>query len=108
MPPLRLSPRAEARLTEILLWSFEKFGPVQAERCKAELMQRCAAIAAGTAVSRDATQLAGVPAAEELRFTRAGEHYIAFVEDRGEIVVFDFIHVRMDLPGQIDALTRRL
>ncbi len=43
---------------------------------------------------------------DDLRFSRAGQHFVVFIESEAEIVVLDFLHQSMDLPGKIAALRK--
>ena len=72
----RLTRRAEASLTEIARWTIENFGLRQAELYEAELLNRCQAILNGEAHSRSCAVL--VDEAADLRFKRAGEHFLVF------------------------------
>lgn len=104
MKPWRLTPQAEKSLVEIALWTLETFGPVQADIYERELIDRCAAVADGRALSQDCSILVGEPDDIDLRFTRAGEHFAVFLDLEEEIVFIDFLHARSDLPARIRAL----
>jgi len=41
---------------------------------------------------------------EDLRFTRAGQHFIVFVEMPDQVIVVDVLHSRSDLPRRLAAL----
>ena len=47
--PWCLTRQAEASLVDIALWTYETFGPRQAEAYEADLIDRCEAIARGEA-----------------------------------------------------------
>lgn len=104
MKSWRLTPRAEESLIEIALWTIETFGPVQADSYERELIDRCAAVADGRALSQECSILVGEARAVDLRFTRAGEHFAVFVDTGDEIVIVDFLHARSDLPARLKAL----
>jgi plasmid stabilization system protein ParE len=104
--PWRLTPRAEAALVEIALWTLETFGPAQADRYEAELLDRCAAAAEGRALTQDCALLAGEAEGSGLRFVRAGEHFALLLELPEEVVFVDFLHSRSDLPARLAALRR--
>ncbi|MEM9231607.1 MAG: type II toxin-antitoxin system RelE/ParE family toxin, partial [Pseudomonadota bacterium] len=74
----RLTRRAEASLVEIARWTIDIFGHRQAERYEAELLSRCEAILSGQAHSRSCAVL--VDDADDLRFVRAGEHFVVFLD----------------------------
>ena len=102
--PWRLTRQAERSLVEIARWTFQTFGPRQAEAYEADLITRCAAIAAGGAPSQDCRRLIDPDLAEDLRFTRAGQHFIVFVEMADQVVIVDVLHSRSDLPRRLAAL----
>jgi plasmid stabilization system protein ParE len=102
--PWRLTRQAEASLVGIARWTLETFGPRQAAAYEDDLIARCDEIAAGTAPSQSCSRLADVEATEDLRFARAGQHFIVFVEDDQEVVITDFLHARSDLPRRLAGL----
>jgi len=101
----RLTRQAEASLVEIARWTLETFGPRQATAYEEDLIARCVAIAAGTAMSQDCRRLIDPDLPEELRFVRAGQHFVIFVEDREQVIIIDFLHARSDLPRRLAAMT---
>jgi plasmid stabilization system protein ParE len=102
--PWRLTRQAEASLVEIAGWTLETFGPRQAAAYEEDLITRCVAIAAGTAMSQDCRRLIDPDLPEELRFVRAGQHFVIFVEDAEQVIIVDFLHARSDLPRRLTAL----
>lgn len=102
--PWRLTRRAETSLVEIARWTFATFGPRQADAYEADLIARCAAIAAGAAPSQDCRRLIDPDLPEDLRFTRCGEHFIVFIENAAEVIVVDVVHARSDLPRRLAEL----
>lgn len=99
---LRLTRRAEASLVEIAIWTIENFGLKQAELYESELLNRCDAILNGQAHSRSCAVL--VDGADDLRFVRAGEHFLVFLDWPNEVVIVDILHSRSDLPRHVAAL----
>jgi toxin ParE1/3/4 len=99
----RLTRRAEESLVEIALWTIETFGPGQADIYEAELLSRCDAIVHGQAHSRSCSIL--VDDAADLRYLRAGEHFLVFLDLPEEVIIVDILHSRSDLPRHIAALT---
>ena len=75
-----------------------------AEAYEADLIARCAAIAAGEAPSQECRRLIDPDLPEDLRFTRAGQHFIVFVEMPEQMIVVDVLHSRSDLPRRLAAL----
>ncbi|WP_341213810.1 type II toxin-antitoxin system RelE/ParE family toxin [uncultured Limimaricola sp.] len=108
MKAWRLTPRAEESLADIALRTLEMFGPRQTEIYENELLDRCAALAAGRAASRDCSGLLGQNSEMDLRYTRAGEHFLVFLDMPDELVIVDFLHARSDLPARIAAIQARL
>ncbi|WP_281968952.1 type II toxin-antitoxin system RelE/ParE family toxin [Roseovarius nanhaiticus] len=98
----RLTRRAEASLVEIARWTIETFGPRQSELYEAELLNRCEGILSGAAHSRSCAAL--VNEADDLRFIRAGEHFVVFWDQPEEIVIVDILHSRCDLSCHVAAL----
>ena len=103
--PWRLTRQAEAALTDIARWTIETFGPRQAEAYEDDLIERCQAIANGTAHSQSCRRIIDRDLPEDLRFTRAGQHFVVFIESTDAIVVVDFLHGRSDLPARLARLS---
>jgi plasmid stabilization system protein ParE len=98
----RLTRRAENSLVDIARWTISTFGPQQADIYEAELLLRCEAIVNGQAHSHSCTSL--VDDAADLRFCRAGEHFLVFLERSDEVIIVDILHSRSDLPRHVAAL----
>lgn len=98
----RLTRQAEDSLAEIARWTIEQFGPRQAALYQDELISRCEAIVAGRASSRSCAVL--VDTAQDLRFVRAGEHFLVFLDQQSQVIIVDILHSRSDLPRHITAL----
>lgn len=98
----RLTRQAEDSLVEIARWTIEQFGQRQAALYQDELISRCEAIVAGRASSRSCAVLAGT--AQDLRFVRAGEHFLVFLDQPSEVIIVDILHSRSDLPRHVTAL----
>ncbi len=103
--PWRLTRQAERSLIEIARWTHETFGPRQAAAYEEDLIAACRDIAAGTAMSQDCRRIIAPDLAEDLRFARAGQHFVIFVEDAEQVIIVDFLHGRADLPRRLAALT---
>ncbi len=102
--PWRLTRAAEASLIDIARWTFETFGPRQAAAYEEDLIAVCRDIAAGIALSQDCRRLIDPYLAEDLRFSRCGQHFIVFIEDLDQVIIIDFLHSRSDLPGKLAML----
>jgi len=102
--PWRLTRQAERSLVEIARWTFQTFGPRQAEAYEADLIARCVAIAAGEAPSQDCRRLIDPDLTDDLRFTRVGQHFIVFADMPGQVIIVDVLHSRSDLPRRLAAL----
>ena len=98
----RLTRRAETSLIEIARWTIENFGLRQAELYEAELLSRCEGILNGQVYSRSCAVL--VDEAADLRFARAGEHFLMFLDQPDEVVIVDILHSRSNLPHHMAAL----
>jgi plasmid stabilization system protein ParE len=99
--PWRLTRQAEASLIEIARWTIETFGPRQAAAYEDDLISTCRGIAAGTALSQDCRRLIDPDLAENLRFARAGQHFVVFIEEADHVIIIDFLHSRADLPRRL-------
>lgn len=99
----RLTRRAENSLVEIARWTIERFGLRQADIYEAELLSRCEALVNGQTHSRSCSIL--IEGAADLRYLRAGEHFLMFLDRTDEVIVVDILHSRSDLPRHIAALT---
>ncbi|MCF6200363.1 MAG: type II toxin-antitoxin system RelE/ParE family toxin [Hyphomicrobiaceae bacterium] len=102
----RLTLQAESSLLDIAHWTIETFGPRQARAYEEDLIARCSGIASGTVISQSCRALIDPDLAEDLRFSRSGQHFIVFVEDDTSIVIIDFLHVRSDLPEKLTRLEK--
>jgi len=103
--PWRLTRTAEASLVEIALWTVETFGPRQAAAYEEDLINVCHGIAAGTTPSRDCRRIIDPHLAEDLRFARAGQHFVILVKDAEQVIIIDFLHTRSDLPNRLATLS---
>ena len=102
--PWVLTRQAEAALKDIATWTVETFGKRQAEAYAEDLIEKCQALANGTAPSRDCRRLIDPALPENLRYARSGQHYVVFIDAPDRMVVVDVLHVRMDLPARLAAL----
>lgn len=100
----RLTRHAEEALYEIVRWTLEHFGERQAQIYEDELLDRCDAIAAGTAFNQNCSALVDDLDTEELYFTRSGSHVIIYYETDDTISILDFLHGRTDLQKRIKAI----
>ena len=107
MKRLGFTPEAEASLDAISEWTLMQFGPHQAKTYLTELLARCHQLAEGSANHQSCREVFAADLRDDLRFTRSGQHFVVFVETGTEVVVVDFIHSRMDLPGKIAGLGKR-
>ena len=55
-------------------------------------------------MSQGCRQLIDPALPEDLRFTRAGQHFIVFVADADRVTIVDFLHSRSDLPRRLAEL----
>lgn len=102
--PWRLTRQAEASLAGIARWTFDTFGPRQAEAYEDDLIARCRQIADGVAPWQSCRRIIDPSLPEQLRFTRSGQHLIVYVEQPDAIVIVDFLHGRSDLPSRLAPL----
>lgn len=55
-------------------------------------------------MSQDCRRLIDSDLPEDLRFARAGQHFVIFIEYTEQVIVIDFLHNRTDLPRRLAAL----
>lgn len=102
--PWRLTRHAETSLVDIARWTIETFGPRQAVAYEEDLLAHCVAISETSAQSQSCRVLIDPSLPEDLRFCRAGQHFIIFIEYPDAIIIVDFLHSRSDLATRISAL----
>lgn len=102
--PWKLTRQAEASLTDIAAWTLENFGPRQADAYEADLIERCDQIASGDIVGQECSILLGSKQDFGLRFARAGQHFVVFLENSEQILIVDFLHAASDLPRRLEML----
>lgn len=101
----RLTRAAEASLIDIAAWTVETFGPRQAAAYEEDLIAVCRDIAAGIALSQDCRRIISPDLPEDLRFARAGQHFVVFVETAEQVIIIDFLHGRSDLQRRLESLS---
>ena len=105
--PWRLTRAADRSLIDIAIWTVETFGPRQAAAYEEDLIAVCRNIAAGMAQSQDCRRIIDPDLNEDLRFARAGQHFVVFVEVAEQVIIIDFLHSRSDLPRHLANLSPR-
>lgn len=103
--PWRLTRAAEASLIGIARWTVETFGSRQAAAYEEDLVTTCRDIASGEAMTQDCRRLIDPDLQVDLRFARAGQHFIIFIEEAEQVIIIDFLHARSDLPRRLANLT---
>ncbi len=109
MKPLRLTPQAEARLTDIAHWTVNQFRADQARRYEREVIDCLKALASGNPPHGRPCSLL-VPAKDfddALCHHRQGQHHIIYQDTPVLLIVVDFVHGSRDLPGILADLARR-
>ena len=109
MKPFRLTPQAEARLTDIALWTVSQFGIDQARRYERELIDRLKALASGNPPHGRSCSLLvpGRDSDDELYYYRQGRHYIVYRDTPKLLIVVDFVHGSRDLPRILEEFATR-
>lgn len=87
-------------MADIGAWSGGQFGERKAEAYVELLIAHCFKIAGGLAHVRSCRDVFA-PDLREDGFSRAGQHYILFVETVQDVLVVDFIHQRMNVLGKL-------
>jgi plasmid stabilization system protein ParE len=106
--PWRLTAAAEQSLLAIARWTVENFGPAQAFLYEQELVEVCQRISNGTAVSQDCRQAIDKNLPKGLRVTRAGEHFVIFLEEPDAIIIIDFIHRRSNTAKKLKVFLSKI
>ena len=106
MKRLIYSPAALASLEDILSWTIERFGDVQAERYTQQLVERLEALASGQPPRpRSCGQLLrGKRNAKGLQYYREGEHYLIPRETEVNLELVEVLHGRMNIEARLRAL----
>ena len=101
MKPFVFSDRAEASFESILEWTFENYGGRQLDKYRDILLERCRAIGQGSALHQSCRVMFADDLREDLRFARAGNHFVIFVESADEVQIVDFLHQSADIAGRL-------
>ena len=108
MKPFRLTPQAEARLTDIAFWTVSQFGVDQARRYERELTDRLKALASGNPPhGRSCGLLVPDKDSDDLYYYRQGRHYIVYRDTPSQLIVIDFVHGSRNLPKILEDLANR-
>ena len=102
--PWRLTPAAEAALDDVARWTRATFGPRQAAAYAEDLLTVCERIAAGTAHTQDCRRLLHPNLPEDMRFARAGQHFVIFIDAPDQVIILSFVHSRANLPERLNDL----
>ena len=95
------SDRAEASFESILEWTYENHGGRQLDKYRDILLDRCRGLAAGTAQHQSCRVMFADDLREDLRFARAGQHFVIFVDGPNEVLIVDFLHQSADISGRL-------
>ncbi|WP_299441806.1 type II toxin-antitoxin system RelE/ParE family toxin [uncultured Rhodospira sp.] len=106
MKRIMYAPAALASLEDILEWTIETFGDVQAEKYASQLVSRLEALASGlpprprpcAVLVQDKRDVTG------LTYYREGEHYLILRETRDTLELVEVFHGRMDIEARLRGL----
>jgi toxin ParE1/3/4 len=98
---LRVSPQAQRSLDDIARWTAGQFGARQARVYGAMLATAIAGIRRGTAAHRSVRDVLAPRAPADLRFVKAGAHFVLFREKEGQVEVTDVLHEAMDVAARV-------
>ena len=96
-----LSERAKSSFREIGLYSRERYGVEQMRFYLDGLLDRCKSLAAGHVPHQSCRVMFADDLREDLRFARAGNHFVIFVETAEEVLIVDFLHQSADISGRL-------
>lgn len=97
----RISTNAAKSFREIGIYTRKRYGRDQMRFYLGGLLGRCKAIAAGGVHHQSCRTMFADDLREDLRFTRAGEHYVIFIETAQEVLIVDFIHQAADVAKRL-------
>jgi toxin ParE1/3/4 len=97
----RFTPQAERSFHAISEYSKANFGSRRGQKYMSDMLVVCGKIADGLAHTSACRDIFAAGLRADLRFTRAGSHYVVFVETPTGPLILDFLHQSADL-------TRRL
>ncbi|EDM69411.1 hypothetical protein RAZWK3B_11752 [Roseobacter sp. AzwK-3b] len=96
-----MTEHAEQSLLEVALWTFETFGPRQADAYEQDILTKMDEIANGLAHTQSCSVLLDRDLREDVRFGRVGSHYLIYVELADSFVLLDVLHQSVDLPRRL-------
>lgn len=107
MKPLRLTPQAHSRLSEIADWTIKNFGHKQAAAYERDLINRLNALAKGDLPKGRScnTLFPDRPDITNLYFIREDAHFIIYRDTPTEIQILDFVHGSRNLEAILNDLT---
>jgi toxin ParE1/3/4 len=97
----RLTPQAEQSMFEIAQWTFQTFGPRQADAYEQDILDRLDTIVVGIAHNRSCQSLLDKKTERDVRYTHVGSHYLIYAEYDEHFVLLDVLHQRVDLPRRL-------
>ena len=97
----RVTEQAEQSLLDIAGWTFQTFGPRQADAYEQDILAKLDGIAAGIAHSQSCSVPLGSDESKDVRFGRVGAHYLIYMELAEYFVLLDVLHKSVDLPRRL-------
>ena len=97
----QLTPQAEQSLMEIAQWTFDTFGPRQADAYELDILDRLDAITDDVAHSQGCQVLFDEQMTLDVRYSSVGSHYLIYVEYGDHFALLDQLHQRVDLPRRL-------
>ena len=106
MKEIFYAPAALARFADILEYTIQNFGEVQADACTAQLAARIETPAPGTGPRARPCELLmrGVRAASGLTWYREDSHFLILREKSDTLEVVEILHGRMNLDEHLERL----
>ena len=101
---LRVTPHAVQAIEELARWTLESFGPKHMASYEEHLVLRCMEAAIGFETGQDCRSLIDPELCEDLRYLRAGQHFVVFLQSRDQIIIIDVLHGRIDVPRRLMGL----
>jgi toxin ParE1/3/4 len=101
MKDLIFSDRAARSFQQIAEYSRERYGRDRGAAYLDQLIGRCDALTRGEVPFRDCRDVFAPDLRTDLRFARAGRHFIIFMEMVTRVLIVDFIHQSADVGGRL-------
>ena len=98
----RFTPQAERSFHAISEYSKANFGSRRGQKYMSDMLVVCGKIADGEAHTRACRDIFATNLRADLRFARAGSHYIVFTTTPSGPLILDFLHHSASLSSRLE------